>query len=137
MVHRAVFDANVYVSAAVHPDGVPGQLLDRYARGDLQLILSAEIVREIRCALSYPEVRKAIRAEVPVEQWLRGIVLLAHFVDDRPLAGICSDPDDDKYVAAALEGRAGFIVTGDKGFLALEEHEGVRIVTPGAFLELL
>jgi predicted nucleic acid-binding protein len=37
------------------------------------------------------------------------------------VAGICADPDDDKYVAAALQGRARFIVTGDRQLLALKQ----------------
>ena len=53
------------------------------------------------------------------------------------LSGVCDDPDDDKYVAAALEGRAAYVVTGDQAFLALKEHEGVTIVTPRSFLDLL
>jgi hypothetical protein len=47
------------------------------------------------------------------------------------------DPDDDKYLAAALEGRATLVVTGDPDLLALEEHQRVRIVNPRAFLGLL
>jgi predicted nucleic acid-binding protein len=50
---------------------------------------------------------------------------------------ICAEPHDDKYISAALEGRAAFVVTGDRQFLALREHEGIRIVDPRAFLELL
>jgi predicted nucleic acid-binding protein len=38
------------------------------------------------------------------------------------LSGVCKDPDDDKYVAAALEGRAALVVTGDRAFLGLREH---------------
>jgi len=63
--------------------------------------------------------------------------VLADVVVDRELSGICDDPDDDKYIAAALEGRASHVVTGDRRFLALGEHAGVEIVTPRAFLDLL
>src|SRR2546423_1220914 len=52
-------------------------------------------------------------------------------------SGVCKDPDDDKYVAAALEGRAAYVVTGDRAFLDLREHAGVEIVSPPAFLDLL
>jgi predicted nucleic acid-binding protein len=40
-------------------------------------------------------------------------------------------------VAAALEGRATLVVTGDPDLLALEEHQGVRIVNPRVFLGLV
>ena len=52
-------------------------------------------------------------------------------------SGVCDDSGDDKYVAAAIEGRAAYVITGDRTFLALKEHAGVEIVTPRAFLDLL
>lgn len=136
-MRRAVLDANVYVSAAVHPAGVPGQLLDRLARGEFEAVLSPAIIDELRRVLGYPKARKAIRTGTLLEQWLQAIVMLADVVDDRRVLAVCPDPDDDKYLAAALEGRAGFVVTGDQAFLALEEHEGVRVVSPRGFLELI
>jgi predicted nucleic acid-binding protein len=50
---------------------------------------------------------------------------------------VCADPDDDKYVAAAIEGRAAFVVTGDRQFLSVAEYYGVRFVSPRTFLDLL
>jgi predicted nucleic acid-binding protein len=47
------------------------------------------------------------------------------------------DPDDDKYVVAALLGRAGYVVSGDHHLLDLGEYPGIRIVKPRQFLELL
>lgn len=47
------------------------------------------------------------------------------------------DPDDDKYIAAAIEGRASFVVSGDPDLLDIKDHEGIRIVNPRAFLDLL
>ena len=41
----------------------------------------------------------------------------------------CRDPDDDHVIAAALAAKAAGIVTGDKDFLSLGEHQGVKIVT--------
>ena len=40
-------------------------------------------------------------------------------------AVLCEDPDDDKYLAAAVEGRASHVVTGDRRFLAVGELGGV------------
>jgi uncharacterized protein len=53
------------------------------------------------------------------------------------LHGVSDDPDDDKYLAAAVEGRAAFVVTGDPDLLAGKEHAGVRIVSPREFLDVL
>ncbi len=48
-----------------------------------------------------------------------------------------ADRDDDKYIAAALEGRATFVVTGDPDLLEIGQQAGVRIVNPREFLSLL
>ena len=48
---------------------------------------------------------------------------------------LSEDPDDHKYVPAAIEGRATFVVTGDPD-LTLKTR-GVRIVSPRTFLALL
>ena len=136
-MRQAVLDANVYISAAVHPGGVPGRLLDRLGHGQFEVVLSPAIVEELRRVLAYPKLRKAIRIDIPLEQWLQAIVMLADVVGDRPLLAVCQDPDDDKYVAAALEGRAELVVTGDQAFLALKEHEDIRVVSPREFLDLI
>ncbi len=136
---RAVLDANVYLSAAIHPEGPPGQIMRRFLRdAAFELVVSRAIVREVLRAFAYPKVRKYIPRGLDASLWLSDIVLLAQFVaGEYKIAGVSGDPDDDKYIAAAVEGLAEFIVTGDKHLLALTNYEGIRIVTPRAFLERL
>ena len=136
---RAVVDANVYVSAFIRPEGPPGQIIERFLRdAAFAIVLSAEIVEEVLQALAYPKVRKAVRTEVDPDLWFEDILILAHLVTgEYTIAGLSEDPDDDKYIAAAIEGRAAFVVSGDPDLLAIGEHEGVRILTPRAFLRLL
>ena len=136
---RAVLDANIYVSAAVRGDGPPGQIIERFL-GDavFEIVVSQAIVDEVLRALAYPKVRKYIRRGLDPELWFEDIVVLAQFVaGEYEVAGVSDDPDDDKYIAAAVEGPAAFVVTGDPDLLALKEHEGIRIVSPRAFLDLL
>lgn len=136
---RAVLDANVYVSAAVRPEGPPGQIITRFLQGtSFGNILSPAIVDEVRRALTYPKVRKYIRSGLDPELWFEDIVVLSQLVaGERESVGVSKDPDDDKYIAAALEGRAQFVVGGDSDLLNLQEYEGVRMVSPRMFLELL
>ncbi len=136
---RAVLDANVYVSAYIRPEGPPGQIIERFLRNAaFEIILSAEIVEEVLQALAYPKIRKAVRGNADAELWFEDILVLAHLMaGDFKAAGVSEDPDDDKYIAAAIEGRAAFIVTGDPDLLDIGDHEGIRIVNPRAFLDLL
>jgi predicted nucleic acid-binding protein len=50
---------------------------------------------------------------------------------------ICRDPADDKFVVAALEGKADYIVTGDADLLNLAKYQDSEIVMPRRFLQIL
>ena len=136
---RVVLDANVYVSAVVRPEGPPGRVIERVLRdAAFEVVLSPAIVDEVLRALAYPKLRKFIRGDFEPELWFEDILVLADLVPgEQDVSGVCLDPDDDKYLAAAVEGRAAFLITGDRQLLALREYEGVRIVGPTAFLEAL
>ena len=136
---RAVLDANVYVSAAVRPEGPPGQIIDRFLRdGAFEIVMSQAIVEEVLRALNYPKVRKYIRSGLDVELWFEDVVVLSHLVaGEHKLEGASRDTDYDKYIAAAIEGRARFVVAGDSDLLDLKEYDGIRIVSPRVFLDLL
>lgn len=136
---RAVLDANVFVSAYVRPEGPPGQIIQRLLRNAaFDVVLSEKIVEEVLRALAYPKVRRAARVKIQPDVWLEDLVVLAQFVrGDYEAAGVSDDPDDDKYIAAAIEARATFVVSGDPHLLEVGEHQGVRIITPRAFLDLL
>ena len=63
---------------------------------------------------------------------------IAELVIDPPGARVCSDPDDDKFLAAAVGGRADYLVTGDvSDLLHLGEYKGVAIVSPRDFVSRL
>jgi uncharacterized protein len=136
---RVVLDANVYVSALIRPAGPPGQSLDKFLRSSaFELLLSPAIVEETLRAFRYPKVRRVLRPGVNPEAWLEGIILLARLIaGDRTIRPLSQDPADDKYIAAALEGAAHIVVSGDADLLAIGQHEGIRILTPRAFLDLL
>ena len=138
-VLRVVLDANVYVSAALSPRGPPGQILETLLRAEaFQIVVTPAIVAETLRALAYAKVRRLVRGPVTAEDWFEDIVVLADLTaGDTKVVGVCDDPDDDKYLAAAIEGRATAVVTGDRKLLAVVEHAGVRVITPRRFLEML
>lgn len=47
------------------------------------------------------------------------------------------DPTDNKYLACALEAGASHIVTGDRHWQRLSTYQGVKIVSPVVFLQIL
>ncbi len=135
---RALLDANVLVSAVIRPRGTPGLIVTALLERDaFELVLSPRIVAEVETALKLRKIRKYLREPDEAMLWLADLAALADLADDTGRAkGVCRDPGDDAVLSAAIEGRADVIVTGDADLLALEEHEGIAIVTPRAFLDL-
>jgi putative PIN family toxin of toxin-antitoxin system len=137
---RAVLDANVVVSALIRPEGPCGRILDRVARrAGVRAVVSPSILDEYRRSLDYPKVRRRLRLPpAEVSAWVDALALVADVVpDERAVVVVASDPDDDKYFSAALEGRAKHVVSGDRHLLDIGAYEGVRVVTPRDFLDLL
>jgi predicted nucleic acid-binding protein len=48
----------------------------------------------------------------------------------------CRDPEDDKFLALAIDGAATYLITGDDDLLALNPFRGVAILTPREFLTI-
>lgn len=136
---RVVIDANVLVSALIRPDSVPRQLLVRLAQGEFELLLSSAITAELRRALSYPKVRRYLRIPpAEVDLWVLALEVVSIPVEPTTIPSIVTaDPDDNIYIAVALEGRADHIVTGDSHLLDVGEYEGIRLVRPRVFLDTL
>ncbi len=136
---RALLDANVLISAVIRPSGTPGLIVAALVERDaFELVLSPGIVAEVEAALKLRKVRRYLREPDEALLWLADLAALADLTDDTGRAkGVCRDPADDAVLSAAIEGRADAIVTGDADLLVLEEHDGIAIVTPHAFLDLL
>lgn len=47
---------------------------------------------------------------------------------------ICRDPDDNKFLEAAIAAGAEYVVTGDKDLRGLDAYQGVKIRFPAEFL---
>ena len=51
--------------------------------------------------------------------------------------GVADDDEDDVILATAIAGQAAYLVTGDRGLQRLGSCQGVTILSPRAFLDLL
>jgi uncharacterized protein len=137
---RAVLDANIFASALMRPQGPPGRVLGLLLRQRVfELVMSPAILEEVARVLHYPKVRKCIAAtDEKLDLWLAALDLISVPVEGSlEVKAVAADPDDDKYLAAAVEGMAEFVVSGDDHLLSLGTYEGVRIIRARAFLEVL
>ena len=137
---RAVLDANVLVSALIRPQGRPGQIVLRLLKDRaFELVVSLSTLNELRRSLRYPRVRRYIRAtQQEIDTWVESLAFIADVVEGKVRSHVVTeDPDDDIYIAAAFEGMAHYIVSGDHHLLDIGEIEGIQIVTPRAFIRIL
>lgn len=50
---------------------------------------------------------------------------------------VIDDSDDNKFIEAAVEGNADYIITQDKHLLKLKKFNQIKLITPKQFLELI
>jgi len=92
--------------------------------------LLEEIMRNLRQKIKLPgniveDISKLLREQ-------------ASMVSSVPLAAeVCRDPDDVKILGLAVAANADYIVTGDKDLLVLKKSQGVPIVTPRLFSDII
>jgi putative PIN family toxin of toxin-antitoxin system len=135
---RAVLDTNVIVSASLIRNGNEDRVLRAWLRGAFDLVLSPEILEEMGRALFYERIRERRWMPDPdVVEFLEALAAASVLVPGRRRVRASRDPDDDKFLAAALEARASFVVSGDRDLLAIRRFRSVRIVSPATFLRVL
>lgn len=50
---------------------------------------------------------------------------------------MCSDPDDDKFLACAVAAGAAYAVSGDRGLLAASPYRKVTVIRPRALVDTI
>ena len=50
---------------------------------------------------------------------------------------VCRDPDDIKILGLAVASNADYIITGDKDLLVIKSFQGIRILNPRSFSDIL
>ena len=103
--------------------------------GKVVLVSSLPIIDEI--------VRVLMAFKVPLEpediSWWESLILekSSLFFPVEHLEVVKNDPDDDKFIEAAVEGNAQYIVSQDKHLLNIKEYKGIKILHPDEFFKFL
>lgn len=50
-------------------------------------------------------------------------------------AAVCTDPDDDIFIACAIASNTKLIVSGDKHLLSCDGYEDIEVLKPRTFIE--
>lgn len=133
---RAVLDTNVLISGVI-ATGVPHDLLVAGFNHEYQIVVSVDTLTEFReTLLKYPDRFQMDEAEVQAE--VETVRYFAEFVDPQEdITAVEADPDDNKFLEAAVAGDVDYLISGDGHLLSLDSFRGIDIVEPRTFYERL
>jgi putative PIN family toxin of toxin-antitoxin system len=127
-------DTNVLVSG-VFFGGVPGRIVAAAEAGTFLLVLSPAILDELRHVFSRPKFGLDANA---VQLLMADIESTALIVNPQKRHQVVAgDRDDDEVVDCAVEANATYIVSGDAHLTSLGTVEGITVLTPRQFVDLL
>ncbi len=131
-----VVDTNIWISAVLSSGGAPAKVVSRVV-GLLAHVFSLETFNELETRIWKPKFDRYVSLETR-QLLLHDVSASANWVvnpteiTDKTYS---RDPNDDKFVHAALSARAQWLVSGDDDLLTLGSVNGILIVSPNQALE--
>jgi len=133
-VYSVVLDTNVLVSGSIVQEGNPAFILDSWRKEKIQVITSLNILNEFRGVM----MEKFDAPKDDVEMLIAFLIWKGNVVEPvQKLDVVKEDPDDNKFLEAALEGKADYIVSGDKDLLRLKIFDGIKIISPAEMVSII
>ena len=129
---RVVIDTNVLISGLFSATSMPALAVEK-AVTKAQLVATTETLRELIEKLQSSKFDRYVRREQR-DALLERVASLVEIIDILQPIRASRDPKDDKFLEAAVNGRADLIMTGDKDLLDLAPFRGIAIVTPAEYL---
>lgn len=117
----------------------------------IETVVTAAFMQEYTLLIPQPLVDGMVQ-KTTKKHYLKGritvdeINMLIRFVSEiaqsikpinEPLPAVTRDPKDDYLLAYAVVGEADYLVTGDNDLLILKKVEGMKIITPRDFAEVI
>jgi uncharacterized protein len=129
---RFVVDTNIFVSAALKADSTSLYAF-RWIERHGQVLKSHATERELYATLRKPKLARLLLDDAFVER-LTAMLRSAELIEVVERIRVCRDPDDDKFIELAINGRADMIISGDLDLLALRAFQAIPIVDPASFV---
>jgi uncharacterized protein len=128
---RILYDTNVLVTMLSRREAVI-ELKNRITKAGVTHITSEHILSEVEAVLAERMGLTKRRAKAAA----RLLARISQIVEPSSVERLSRDPYDDYIIAAALVGRADYLITADKDLLVLDGKVRVRIVTQADFQRL-
>ena len=135
---KAVLDTNILISAVIL-EGSKSQTLLNYGLDEKYIIvITGELIEEFKEVVNREKIKKRYKVSPEkVEKLLNDLMRVSNFFVGRYRIDKFRDSKDNPLLACAMEGRADYIITGDKELLNLKNVMGIEIITINDFISRL
>lgn len=130
---KVVIDTNVFISAFYLPESRPAGVVLLARRKTILNVISPPILKEVERIIK----KKLLWDNSKTQSAVRQIKNFSEEVHPQERLAISADDPDNRILECAVAGQADFIISGDHHLIDLDNHQGIKIVTPARFLELI
>ena len=128
---KVVLDTNIFIAAYFNRKSASARIIDLCLENKHELIFSSRLRKEIELIL------RNVKADKEFQEKVRSLFIKASQVEsNQKVFKIKQDPEDNKLLECALEGKADYLITSDDHLLEIGEFTQTKICKPTQFLKL-
>lgn len=131
---RLILDTNLWISFLI--SSKYERLDELLFNQEWLLLFSQELLEEFVAVAKRPKLRKYISRD-ELEDLLETIDEVAEFVNVTSNISECRDPKDNFLLSLAVDGKADYLLTGDKDLLVLKKIGVTEIKTISEFFDVI
>ncbi len=133
---KAVIDTSVMVSVAFAKQGIARKLRDLIVDNVFTMVTSKPILKELYEVLHYPHIVQRFNpSKSDIDEFIGMIIENAMVTKNTyHIDGITIDPEDDMFIACALEGDADYIVSRDPHLRNIKHFQRIQIIDATTFV---
>ena len=129
---KLIIDTNLWVSFIISNKQ---SLLDPFLfNEEARLLFSTELITEIQETIKKPRLKKYFGTNA-LDEMLLAFEPFIDLIQVESIITVCRDPKDNFLFALAKDGKADYLLTGDKDLLVLTKFGKTKIKTITAFID--
>ena len=129
---KLIIDTNLWVSFIISRKQ---SLLDPFLFNEVaRLLFSTELITEIQETIKKPGLKKYFGTNT-LEEMLSSFEPFIDLIQVESIVTVCRDPKDNFLLSLAKDGKADYLLTGDKDLLDLIKFGKTKIKTISAFID--
>ena len=129
---RIIIDTNLWISYILSKK--LDQLDELLSTNRSQLLFSSELLQEIQATIKKPKLQKYFD-ETSLEEMFITFEPFIDLISVKSNVKVCRDSKDDFLLALAKDGKADYLLTGDKDLLEIKKFGKTTILTISEFIK--